>query len=45
MANNNKKAYAPVEQKKPMIMRIIVLALVAVLVLGLIIGTVVNGIG
>ncbi|MBQ6632822.1 MAG: hypothetical protein IJH80_01325 [Ruminococcus sp.] len=45
MANNNKKAYAPVEHKKPMIMRIIVLALVAVLVLGLIIGTVVNGIG
>ena len=35
-----KKAFAPVEQKKPLVMRIIVLALVAVLVLGLIIGTV-----
>ena len=46
MANkNSKKAYAPVEQKKPMIMRIIVLALVAALVLGLVIGTVANGIG
>ena len=45
MANNSKKAFAPVEQKKPMVMRIIVLALVAALVLGIVIGAVANGLG
>ncbi|MBR1422925.1 MAG: hypothetical protein IJ571_05740 [Ruminococcus sp.] len=45
MANNSKKAYAPTEQKKPLVMRIIVLALVAALVLGLVIGTVASNFG